>query len=124
MATQDKPDRILSVPFNSWSEPRIKRETRQFALDNGLADYEDYFLRGGLLNLDRNALFRQRADGLQLSELERQALEIEYSPSRTDMLFKQSRTLYALVILCSLAAAGEIPIHQMYTHRATLIRLR
>jgi len=101
----------------------MKRETRQFALDNGLSDYEDYFLRGGLLNLDRNALFRERADKLKLSDIETRSLETEYSSRRSDMLFKQSRTLYTLVILCSLAAAGEIAIHGRCIRRATLICL-
>lgn len=107
MASQEKADRKLYKPFYNWTEPRMKRETRSFARENGLGDYERYFVRGGLLNLDRRALFRERADRLGLSEEECRCLELEYSPKRVDMLLGQKRTLYLLVTLCSLAAAGK-----------------
>ena len=100
-------DRKLSKPFSDWTEERMKREARGFAHKHGLDDYESHFVRGGLLNLDGKALFRERADGLCLSMEEASALRLERSKSRADRLFKQKRSLYTLVMLCSLAAAGN-----------------
>ncbi|KAK3115923.1 hypothetical protein LTR53_003859 [Teratosphaeriaceae sp. CCFEE 6253] len=109
MSRQDRAaDRKLYKPFHNWNEQQMKREARDFALNNGLEDYEQYFVRGGLLNLDRRALFRDRADGLSMTDDERRFLELEYRDDRASVLFGQKRTLYTLVMLSSLAAAAQI----------------
>lgn len=91
-------------PFDEWDEDEVKENAREFARGNGLHTYEDFFVRGGLLNLNPEAFQRVRQDGHKLSQEECTALNFE-SKSGLDR-FRQTRGLYLLVALCSAAAAG------------------
>lgn len=85
----------------------MRRETRQFAEENGLRDYVDYFERGGVLNLNANAFREQGASGIEVDAVERQALDLEDNPKHRFDKFRQTAGLYFLVGLCSAAAAGR-----------------
>lgn len=93
-------------PFDDWDEEEVKEKAREFARGNGLHTYEDFFVRGGLLNLNPEAFQSIRQDGHRLSQEECNALNVEQCPKSGFDRFRQTRGLYLLVALCSAAAAG------------------
>lgn len=80
----------------------MEEEARLFANDHGLKEYESLFIRGGMLNLNAKTFMEDQ----DLEVEERQALNREYHSSSPWDRFRQTSRLYALVVLCSLAAAG------------------
>lgn len=113
MASQPpkKPYYELRNPFDEWTVEDMQSKIAEFTKYPGLHIYHDFFVRGGLLNLDPNAFKNDRGDGYELSSVERQALERELNPQSRFDRFRQTKGLYLLVALCSAAAAGELPLH-------------
>ncbi|KAF2108423.1 hypothetical protein BDV96DRAFT_587778 [Lophiotrema nucula] len=104
----DRPDRLLAQPFSGWTYEDMNDAIDAFIKDSHLDDYAHYIRRGAFLAQSKHAFPRgsQRPDGLMLKDFERRYLRLEDSPRRIDK-FKQPWRMYALVGLCSLAAAVQ-----------------
>ncbi|OMP89288.1 putative polyol transporter 1 [Diplodia seriata] len=97
----------ISAPFAKWNLARMKDEIREFVNEAGLQDDEDYISRGAKLAQDKDAFNRRRDALVYRADLnEKECLERE-SKNMGKNKFKQTWTLYALVIVCSIGAAVQ-----------------
>ncbi|KAF2797483.1 hypothetical protein K505DRAFT_235427 [Melanomma pulvis-pyrius CBS 109.77] len=104
----DRPDRRLAQPFSGWTHEQMTESIDNFIQESELDDYAHYIRRGAFLAQSKAAfpVGRERRDGLELKDSERNFLDLENSPRRIDQ-FKQPWRLYALVGCCSLGAAVQ-----------------
>jgi hypothetical protein len=107
MASRSNPYYELRNPFDNWTIEHMQNKIAEFTEHSGLQDSHSDFERGGLLNLDPNAFERDRNDGFQVSNEEREALQRENQPRSRFDRFRQTKGLYLLFALCSAAAAGK-----------------
>lgn len=82
-------------------------EVDKFVKESGLLDDESYIRRGAILAQDRQAHKKTpKRVALREEKYEEHYLDLEMSKQHKDR-FKQTWTLYALVILCSIGAAVQ-----------------
>jgi hypothetical protein len=98
-----RPTYSVLNPFNEWTVGKMEAESSKFAIENGMSEYAEVFVRAGKLLLDPRDL---APDDIGLTEDEKNALKLEHSENLWDR-FAQSRGLWRVVILCSAAAAGK-----------------
>ncbi|OJD39050.1 mfs sugar transporter [Diplodia corticola] len=97
----------ITAPFATWKPGKMAVEIDLFVAETGLEDDRDYISRGAKLAQDKDAFNRPR-DALEYREGsdEKKRLQWEAEQKGRDR-FRQTWTLYALVVICSIGAAVQ-----------------
>lgn len=107
--------------FNDWEWSTLPERVDDYVRKHGLLDHVNYFQKGAMLNR-KHDIFQSSQSNMErirtifphitFSQTEVDALTTEYPSGKRKRFdrrhFKQSRTLYILVALCSAAAAGNV----------------
>lgn len=97
--------RPIVVPFAGWTHAELNLEVKIFIEETRLHDDEDYLRRGAKLAQDKDAFSRPQYEREYRAE-EKDYLRLESCGQGKDR-FRQTWTLYALVIVCSIGAAVQ-----------------
>lgn len=97
--------RPIVVPFADWTHAELNLEVKIFIEETRLHDDEDYLRRGAKLAQDKDAFSRPQYEREYRAD-EKDYLRLESCGQGKDR-FRQTWTLYALVIVCSIGAAVQ-----------------
>lgn len=98
---------LISAPFANWTPQRIDTEIETFVQEAGLRDDKDFIYRGAKLAQDKNAFERPHDPLKYRDDLDEKEWLHQESSGKGKEKFRQTWTLYSLVIVCSIGATVQ-----------------
>lgn len=98
---------LISAPFAKWTPEKINAEIKTFVNEAGLQDDESFIYRGAKLAQDKNAFERSHDRLSYRNDLNEELWLDQESKGKGKEKFRQTWTLYALVIVCSIGATVQ-----------------